>query len=303
MLVSRTLDRLRSALALKAFGICFIAVHLPLIALLCYLLLAEAPSFGPVVIICLAATLAGTLFSIRVMATLLSPLDRIAAAMTAYGNGNRFTPLDIRRTDEVGRIAAGVDTLIGQLENTLDSLRRQATTDPLTAIGNRRWLLEEAGSVFARARRQETTVAVCIFDLDHFKQINDIYGHATGDMVLMAVAEIGRQKLRPYDRLARWGGEEFCVLLSGLPEANLLALAERLRYAIATTPMGPLPAGRVTASFGIASGVATDTDFATLLRAADNALYAAKASGRNRVESAPLPLPAPPVEASRSQTG
>lgn len=301
MRLSRTLDRVRSALALKAFGVCFIAVHLPLIALLCYLLLAEAPSFGPIVIVCLVATLAGTLLSIRVMATLLQPLDRIAAAMAAYGQGQNFAPLNIRRSDEVGRIAAGVDALIGQLDTTLSSLRRQATTDPLTALGNRRWLLDEAGGVFARAERQGANVAVCIFDLDHFKQINDVHGHAVGDIVLMAVAEIGRQRLRPYDLIARWGGEEFCVLVSGMPEANLQGLAERLRVAIAATPMGPLPAGQVTASFGFASGAASATDFATLLRAADNALYAAKAAGRNRVvAAAPIPVV---MEADQRQAG
>lgn len=291
MLLPRTLDRIRSALALKAFGICFIAVHLPLIALLGYLLLAEDPSFGPVVIVCLGTTLAGTLLSIRVMATLLQPLDRIAAAMTAYGQGQSVAPLNIRRSDEVGRIAAGVDALIGQLDTTLGNLRRQATTDPLTALGNRRWLLDESGTTFARARRQAGAVAVCIFDLDHFKQINDIHGHAVGDIVLMAVAEICRQRLRPYDLIARWGGEEFCIVVSGTPETNLHGLAERLRLAIANTPMGPLPAGQVTASFGFAAGLANDTDFATLLRAADSALYLAKAGGRNRVVAAE-PVPA-----------
>ncbi len=279
----RILAPIRSSLAIKTFAICFVAVHMPLIALILYLLLSDDPAVGPIIIICLGATLVGTIVAIRSMSVLLRPLDRIAGAIVAYGNGQGFSRLGLKREDEVGRIASGVETLIIRLEATLDGLRRQAMTDPLTALGNRRWLIEEAGATFARAMRDNTTVSACIFDLDHVKRINDTHGHAAGDLVLMAVAEIARQKVRPYDLIARWGGEEFCVVVSGLGPTGMAELAERLRAAIATASIGTLPSGTVTASFGVATDRATATDFATLLRAADKALYAAKAAGRNRI--------------------
>ena len=283
----RLATRIRSSLVIKAFGVCFLAVHMPLVALLCYLLFAAEPTFGPVVIVCLAATLAGTVFAIRTFHKLLDPLNRISLALSAYGSRAEILPLEIRRGDEVGQIARGVETLIARLEETLGGLRRQAMTDPLTGIGNRRWLLEETNATFARALREKATVSVCLFDLDHFKQINDRYGHEVGDVVLMTVAEVTRMRLRPYDLFARWGGEEFCVVIGSLPEAHVANLAERLRAGIAATRAGPLAAGMVTASFGIASGSAETCDFASLLRAADTALYDAKAAGRNRVVTAP----------------
>lgn len=285
--VRRLAVTIRNSLVVKAFGVCFLAVHMPLVALLGYLLFAAEPTFGPVVIICLAATLAGTVFAIRTFYDLLDPLNRISAALVAYGNRAEILPLAIPRTDEVGEIARGVESLITRLEETLGGLRRQAMTDPLTGIGNRRWMLDEAHATFARALRERTTVSVCLFDLDHFKQINDRYGHEVGDIVLMTVAEVTRMNLRPYDLFARWGGEEFCVVVGSLPPAHLANLAERLRMAIAATPAGPLVAGQVTASFGIASGSAETCDFASLLRAADTALYAAKTAGRNRIAAAP----------------
>lgn len=283
----RIADKIRNSLVIKAFGVCFLAVHMPLLALLGYLLFAAEPTFGPVVIVCLAATLAGTVFAIRTFHKLLDPLNRISLALAAYGNRAEILPLEIPRGDEVGQIARGVETLISRLEETLGGLRRQAMTDPLTGIGNRRWLMEEVNAIFARAIRERTMVSVCLFDLDHFKHINDRHGHEVGDIVLMTVAEVTRMKLRPYDLFARWGGEEFCVVIGSLPEAHVANLAERLRRAIETTPAGPLAAGVVTASFGIASGSAETCDFASLLRAADTALYDAKAAGRNRVAAAP----------------
>lgn len=200
----RLADRIRNSLVIKAFGVCFLAVHMPLVALLCYLLFAAEPTFGPVVIVCLAATLAGTVFAIRTFHKLLDPLNRISLALAAYGNRAEILPLEIPRGDEVGQIARGVETLISRLEETLGGLRRQAMTDPLTGIGNRRWLLEEVNATFARAIRERTTVSVCLFDLDHFKYVNDRHGHEVGDIVLMTVAEVTRMRLRPYDLFARW---------------------------------------------------------------------------------------------------
>ncbi|MGH2342747.1 diguanylate cyclase [Segnochrobactraceae bacterium EtOH-i3] len=285
---------------LKAFGICFVAVHLPLMALICYLLFSENPGTMPVVVVSLVATLTGTIFAIRAMAGLLSPLDRISEALASYGNGAGFTPLGIERHDEVGRIADGVESLVARLDASLDGLRRQAMTDPLTAIGNRRWLVEEVNGLFARARREGGVVSVCIFDLDHFKRINDTHGHDVGDIVLMSVAETVRQRVRPYDLLARWGGEEFCLVVSGASAEQPGLLAERLRAAIAAMRAGPMAPGQVTASFGIATGPARGADFATLLSVADKALYDAKTEGRNRVvalDVEPSPAPAEPDRA------
>ncbi|MCE4555435.1 GGDEF domain-containing protein [Roseateles cellulosilyticus] len=160
-------------------------------------------------------------------------------------------------------------------------LRRQACLDPLTGIGNRRWL---ADSVPATLKVGDTVLCL---DLDHFKQINDLHGHAGGDLVLVAAANVLREGLRQGDCLARVGGEEFVLFLPELDERQALLLAERLRAAIETLAVpyrGQVVA--VTASLGIARCGQAGQDWQELHHAADTALYAAKQAGRNRVQLA-----------------
>jgi diguanylate cyclase (GGDEF)-like protein/PAS domain S-box-containing protein len=164
-------------------------------------------------------------------------------------------------------------------------LEQLASTDTLTALATRRHLTEQAGHELARARRSGRPLALILFDIDHFKSVNDRFGHETGDQVLRKIGELLRGELREVDIAARWGGEEFCVLLPDTDAQAAVEIAERLCAAVEntaiTSPDGaPLP---VTASFGVALSKPEDDDFNRLVNAADKAMYQAKHEGRNRV--------------------
>jgi diguanylate cyclase (GGDEF)-like protein len=161
-------------------------------------------------------------------------------------------------------------------------LRRLARTDPLTGTLNRLALEEAAGRLFGRAG--VPGLAVLMLDADHFKAINDRYGHAGGDRVLAALAHGIGTRLRPGDVLGRVGGEEFLVLLPHTDLATATALAEELRAHVASQPLRlDGLAQAITVSIGVAVRDAADGDADALIRRADRALYEAKRTGRNRV--------------------
>lgn len=160
-------------------------------------------------------------------------------------------------------------------------LERLATHDPLTNAGNRRAMEEELMSAIATRQRSGLGYALIIFDLDHFKSINDRFGHGIGDRVLADCAELIRRHTRVVDALFRFGGEEFVLLMPGLGPEDVHAVAEKLRIRLAQelqTPGGP----GVTASFG-AAVLHDDETLEQWLQRADQALYRAKSEGRDRV--------------------
>jgi diguanylate cyclase (GGDEF)-like protein len=163
-------------------------------------------------------------------------------------------------------------------------VERQAVTDGLTELANRRQFEQALASEINRAERFGGTLALILADLDNFKQVNDRYGHQAGDEVLRRFAEVLRETVRDVDLPARYGGEEFAVLLPQTDIEGAEHLAERLRQAVAERPMTTRPGSLVacTASFGVASFPDSSTP-AALFAAADEALYRAKAAGKNRV--------------------
>jgi diguanylate cyclase (GGDEF)-like protein len=171
---------------------------------------------------------------------------------------------------------------------------REARTDALTGLRNRRAIEETAGTELKRSARSEAPLAVIVCDIDHFKQINDRYGHDAGDRVIRAVAEQLGSVTRGTDVLARWGGEEFLAILPGTDAREAVVLAERMRLVVQNAAM---PAGegiRVTISLGVAgldgSGIPdTAARWDHVVREADRAMYRAKAAGRNRVAAADVP--------------
>jgi diguanylate cyclase (GGDEF)-like protein len=180
----------------------------------------------------------------------------------------------------------------------LRELRRQSLTDGLTGAWNRRALDRALAQEVARARRSDTDLSLVLLDLDHFKKVNDEWGHAAGDAVLVAFSARLQSLSRGSDRLFRYGGEEFALLLGDTDAAGALALARRAVEAVAAEKV---PVGseviRVTCSAGAALLRNTDDDAGLALVArADAALYAAKGSGRNRACSeAPRPSVAAPA--------
>jgi len=165
-------------------------------------------------------------------------------------------------------------------------LHHDAYTDTLTGLANRRYFNEVAAKEIAQAERDHRPLAVLGLDLDHFKRVNDEYGHDIGDLVLQSAARVFQGALRAGDFAARMGGEEFSALLPHADAAQASAVANRIRQAIASTPIS-LPSGAVltvTVSIGISAWLPGEEDMGAAIKRADQALYRAKQNGRNRVE-------------------
>jgi len=180
----------------------------------------------------------------------------------------------------VSLVVIGLDKISGRERELL----RLALVDPLTGAFNRRSFLEFAGKEEARARRGGNQFAVLMIDIDHFKRINDTYGHPAGDCVIKSLADICARTLRPSDVIARYGGEEFVVNLPDTGQRQASLVAERLRFAVADAKV---PSEQGPIDFTVSIGVATcshETPLDAAIAEADKALYRAKTNGRNRVE-------------------
>ena len=201
--------------------------------------------------------------------------------------GCQFQIQQTLMTDARGNAAGKIITLhdITQIRRLLDQLHNLATRDALTGLYNRRYFTELAELEIERMRRQANTLSVITIDLDHFKRVNDTYGHAAGDVVLQTAASVLKSTIRKIDVPGRLGGEEFWILLPNTPVSAALIVAERLRAKLEQTII-PYESHelKITASFGVAgiTKVSSNT-LADLMRQADQALYSAKAAGRNRV--------------------
>lgn len=184
------------------------------------------------------------------------------------------------------RVHLKLKVLQDELKKSNEMLRELSNTDPLTGLYNRRHMMEILNREFQRAIRTDKALSMLMIDIDHFKSINDTYGHQQGDEVLKAVAQSARIQLRPYDLIARFGGEEFAVIL---PSTNLLTasiVAERLRSAISQlTFTDSMQDRQITISLGVACVASSDIQSVEeLIHQADENLYNAKRNGRNRVE-------------------
>jgi diguanylate cyclase (GGDEF)-like protein len=167
------------------------------------------------------------------------------------------------------------------LQEVARSLTLQAATDPLTGIFNRLKFDEALGEAIARSERYMMPFSLVLYDVDHFKGINDTYGHQVGDQVLVRLSDLVSGHTRAPDLVARWGGEEFVILTHGLDLSMACRVAERMRTAIHQTTFERVET--ITCSFGVAQYIVGDTAQSLLARA-DKALYRAKSLGRNRVE-------------------
>ncbi|MGA7437969.1 MAG: GGDEF domain-containing protein [Luteibacter sp.] len=165
---------------------------------------------------------------------------------------------------------------------------QMARHDSLTGISNRQHFVDQCTAALVEGSRTGESIALVLFDLDHFKQINDTYGHAEGDWVLLRVVAECRDHLRDQDVMGRLGGEEFAVLLRDMSPAQAGECAERMRAAIGAPSEEHRTIVRATASFGIASSTVFGYDLDRLLMKADEAMYTAKAAGRDRVVTATL---------------
>ena len=220
------------------------------------------------------------------------------------GDGSSFSDEERRMIIElfdVLRVAEESEARFRELENRMLSLQREnldltvknrtlsevSSRDALTGLYNRCYVIEKLDSEINRALRHGSPMALLMLDVDHFKQINDTYGHSTGDQVLQAIGQLLRDSCRVYDVPGRYGGEEFCIVLPETKLGNTTVVAERIRTKLASASLKAGDAAlSVTASIGIAGidetgGALSPAD---LIDRADRALYRAKDRGRNRVE-------------------
>jgi diguanylate cyclase (GGDEF)-like protein len=190
-----------------------------------------------------------------------------------------------RRLDELNQeLEARVEERTVRLTTLNAQLEQLALTDTLTGLLNRRAFVDVARQEIAQSQRQHWPLALVMVDIDHFKSINDRYGHQAGDMVLCQAAAVIKRTIRAGDTLVRYGGEEFVLLAPDTDEEGALDLSERIRVCLRSEPVATeRGAISVTASFGVTMLLPDDKDPEQLLRRADDALYLAKAQGRDRV--------------------
>ncbi|WP_373049044.1 sensor domain-containing diguanylate cyclase [Vulgatibacter sp.] len=200
----------------------------------------------------------------------------VGALLFARRRIDGFAPEDLKLLGSI----AGQAALAIANARLYEQMVALSITDALTGAYNRRHLFAHLEMELRRAERYGDAVTVAMIDIDHFKQLNDTYGHATGDRVLQEVAAALRRKVRRVDTVARFGGEEFAVILPRLPASEAVEVAEKIRLAIheVAVPGG----GSVAASVGVATFPADGGDAIAILDAADSALYASKRGGRNR---------------------
>ncbi len=202
-------------------------------------------------------------------------------ARGAIATFNSVTDLE-RKTEELEQALVLLEKSRDETRLRNDELQVLATCDPLTGIVNRRAFVERAELEFTTAVRDGRKLSCVMIDIDHFKRVNDDHGHSMGDEVIRRLAQELVAEWRDRELVCRFGGEEFCILLTDTDTEGGVALASRLRRSIAAEGFAPIP---ITASFGVSSLASGAPRFYDLLNQADEALYASKKSGRDRVTS------------------
>ncbi|GAB3128867.1 GGDEF domain-containing protein [Novispirillum itersonii] len=251
------------------------------------LMLAGVAALAVIAIVVLAYYL-----EVRVLLRLL----RLRQAIDQFGTSRSFDPV-ISGNDEIAGIARAFLQLAREITSRETQLVEIAHSDPLTGLANRRRFMDRFDALSRRRRPGDAAVALLVIDIDHFKDVNDRYGHLVGDECLRQIARVIERSIRTTDLVARFGGEEFLVLCTDVDADGAMVVAEKIRRAVESTTVtlpDPTASVRVTVSVGVAAvpvdAPAQTLDFDLLMEAADIAVYDAKKCGRNCIRLSERPV-------------
>lgn len=216
--------------------------------------------------------------------SVIYPVKILQHGANQLGEGNLSHRINLKSKDELGQLATSFNTMAEKIEVSTAMLHQLATHDGLTGLFNNREFYRRLRDEINRYKRFYNSFSLLLMDIDFFKSVNDSYGHQTGDMVLGAVGSIIKESIREIDFAARYGGDEFAVILCGTSEEGALNLAERIRTKIETTPLRLKDERTVklTVSIGMASFSELIGSEEKFINIADRALYSAKETGRNK---------------------
>lgn len=272
----------------KILLLIFLGTHVPLLAILFYFLASSDLSTGTelrIIAVSILATLLGTALTLGMLRALLAPVVLASSALREYLNERRVPNLPVSYTDTAGRLMADVGYSIRHLDQVIHSLESASATDYLTGVYNRRAAELHLGEELGRIERSGEPLWLVATDVDNFKRINDEHGHEVGDACLRHFVAIAEGAIRRGDWLARWGGDEFVLVLWRVGAEDVAGVLERIRAYLASNPVHTQEGEEIplTVSMG-AAGYRHGDDVGTLFARADEAMYEAKRAGRDRVE-------------------
>jgi diguanylate cyclase (GGDEF)-like protein len=261
---------------LRLFAICFVATHVPLLAYVGWGVATERLALPEFALLTLA-TVIGTVIALFGIGALLAPIHAAQEALATLEEGGTVAPLPQAGEDVIGQLLGSVNRAASAAGARMRELDLAAKEDLLTGVRNRRGFLADIAD-FLPAERRGT---VALLDLDRFKQVNDRFGHDEGDRVLRDFAARLSSELRRGDLVARWGGEEFALLFRGATEEEAARVLARVTERLIATPIVVLDGQALTFSAGLCRFGGEGIEEA--LNCADEALYDAKQTGRNRI--------------------
>lgn len=255
---------------IRMFLLCFLAVHMPLLAFLGFELTRGAWHWQTFAVL-LGATVVGSAFAIAALAGLLVPVAVATRGLRALRDGQQMQDIPAGGPDMAGELLESVAHALRSTSARLDELKGLALTDPLTGLLNRRGFVEQLEQLPTGAG------TLALLDGDRFKQVNDRLGHAEGDRVLRALADRLRDRLRKQDMAARWGGDEFVILLRDTEEQEARAIVKRVQLSLRRRPIARLDGRPVNFSVGFAPLAGETMEAVTeAVKAADAEMYATK---------------------------